>query len=206
MSHKTDAARLIELDSSLAAWIHRVGPLAELKRPPAPFHVLTQSIVSQQISNKASATILARLHSLPELGARPAPGQLLKLLGSENGRDTLASCGLSRQKLSYLESLAVAFDGPLGRLRWSRLADQEVIDKLIQIKGIGVWTAEMFLIFGLRRPDVFSAGDLALRAGVARVYHLEKPTPKECAEIAERWRPYRSLASRYLWRIAHFDD
>ncbi len=206
MSQDEAIRQLCKLDPKLAAWIKRIEKPKPLKRPASAFQALLQSIVSQQISARASETILARLHALPELGPRPKAKALKAMLLNEVGAEVLRGCGLSRQKQGYLLSLAEAFDGPLGRLRWSGLSDQPVIDKLIEIKGIGVWTAEMFLIFGLRRPDVFSPGDLALRAGVARVYHLEKPTPKECAKIAERWRPYRSLASRYLWRIAHWDE
>ncbi len=107
--------------------------------------------------------------------------------------------------MEYLRALAHEFhEGNLRNARLSTLSDEEVVDRLVQIPGIGTWTAEMFLIFSLGRLDVFSVGDLALRVGVERVTR-RKLTPEQSVEIARRWSPYRSVASLYLWKIAHWE-
>lgn len=199
-------ARLIEgakvlrrRDPRLGAWIERVGKVS-LRRQRSHFRALCRSIVSQQLASTAAATIHARFTALFE-GGRPTPRDLLRQPTAR-----LRRCGLSKQKVRYLLALAEAFDGgDLARIRLSKLDDQEVIDCLTQLPGIGVWTAEMFLIFSLGRLDVFSVGDLALRNAVQRVEGREL-SQRQIVRVAERWSPFRSVACLYLWQIAHWSE
>jgi DNA-3-methyladenine glycosylase II len=187
-------------DRSLARWIDRVGPVG-LRRRSQHFGALCRSIISQQLGAAAASTIWGRFLALFSPARWPQPARLLRLRDAR-----LRACGLSQQKLRYLKALAKDFhEGPLRRVRFSRLADAEVIEALTRLPGIGVWTAEMFLIFSLGRPDVFSLGDLALRTAVQRV-EGRALEPKEILRAAERWRPYRSVASLYLWKVAHWTE
>jgi len=160
-----------------------------------PFKALVHAIIAQQLSTKAAATIRARVDALcaPE---RPTPARLEAIAD-----DRLRACGLSTQKLRYIRDLcARVADGslPLGSIE--ALPDAEVIEALTAVKGIGRWTAEMFLIFRLHRPDVLPVGDLGIVNAVRRAYGLRKtPTPERLTKIGEPWRPYRSIACWYLW-------
>lgn len=191
---------LSKRDPALGRWMERIGDVS-MRRRRHQFGALCRSIVSQQLSAGAARTIYARLLERFEPARHPDPAGLLSLR-----TNTLKSCGLSRQKIDYLRSLASAFEGGgLEGVRLSSLEDAGVIERLTAVRGIGVWTAEMFLIFALGRLDVFSVGDLALRAGVERV--AGRPmTPGEILERTASWAPYRSVASLYLWRIAHWKD
>ena len=115
---------------------------------------------------------------------------------------TLKSCGLSRQKISYLKSLSVSFiERRINPEKWNNFSDEEIINELIKIKGIGRWTAEMYLIFNLFRPDIFPADDLGLIKGICICYNLKYPITKEHAiKLSQKWRPYRSVATWYFWR------
>ena len=115
---------------------------------------------------------------------------------------TLKSCGLSRQKVMYLKSLSIAFkNGEIKSKKWINMSDIEIIDELIKLKGIGRWTAEMFLIFNLCRPDVFPVDDLGLIKGICNCYDLEYPISKEHAiKLSKKWKPWRSVATWYFWR------
>ncbi len=157
------------------------------------FGLLVRSIVGQQLTGKAAETIYARLKKA--VGAI-TPRRLLKHEESE-----FRTVGLSGSKTGTILGLArVALEG-LDLDNVDHLSDDEIKETLVKIKGIGPWTAEMFLIFGMGRPDVFSAGDLGLRKGLKIVYQLEElPEPKACEALFEPWRPYRSAASWYLWR------
>lgn len=195
------ARELAAADTALAPWITRVGSVA-LSRRASHFGSLCRSVMSQQLSSRAADTIIGRVLSLCHDRARPRPREVLALDAS-----SLRSAGLSGQKVAYLGNLAAAFaDGPFAGYRFSTRTNAAIIEDLTAIKGIGRWTAEMFLIFSLRRPDVFSAGDLALRAGVERLTGQEGLSPASCADLACRWRPWRTVASLYLWRIAHWAD
>jgi DNA-3-methyladenine glycosylase II len=132
---------------------------------------------------------------------RPTPQLVLDAFG-KGEPEVLRKCGLSRQKATYLQDLSRHFvDGRIPTRRLGRMTDEEVIASLVEVKGIGRWTAEMFLIFTLNRPDVLPVDDLGLKEGVRDVYGLpERPGAKALAEIGERWRPYRSIATWYLWR------
>ncbi len=186
---------LRKADPRLAAIIDRVGP-CRLEPHPHRFSALVRSIVSQQISTKAAESINRRL--MDAAGAPYQPERLLTL-----GEPTLRTAGLSGQKARYVLNVAEAVSSgrvPLDEIddSWD---DQAVVDSLTTIKGVGVWTAEMFLIFVLNRPDVLPAGDLGVRAAL-RVHHdlPELPKPSECPPLAEAWRPYRTIASWYIWR------
>jgi DNA-3-methyladenine glycosylase II len=182
-------------DPAMAAVIAQVGPF----RMPPPrdgthFQALYHSILYQQLSGKAAATIVGRMHEL--YGGRFAsPNDVLA-----TPDDALRGVGISRQKLGYLKDLARRSAG-----EWlddiDGLDDQAVIDRLTTVKGIGVWTAQMFLMFRLRRPDVLPSLDLGIQKGVQRAYRLRtRPTPAKVDQIGARWRPYATVACWYLWR------
>jgi DNA-3-methyladenine glycosylase II len=160
------------------------------------YEALARAIVGQQLSTKAAASIWNKLLDQFD-GKPPAPEQLLK-----RRADQLRKAGLSRAKVEFLKDLAKRVgDGRLDLKRLGKLSDEDVIAELIEVKGIGRWTAEMFLIFHLARPDVTSAGDLGIRRAVQIAYGLDDlPGPEDFERISEEWRPHRTLASLYLWR------
>ena len=185
-------------DPALGRWIETIGPLSFRPRP-GRFHSLCRAIIGQQLSNAAAQTIHRRFLSLFTPARNPTPARLLELKPR-----LLRGCGLSERKAFYLRELATAFDG--GHLRQRRLSsldDEEIIELLIPLPGIGRWTAEMFLIFCLGRPDIFSIGDLALRAGAEKVAG-RKLKDRELLARAAAWAPWRSVAALYLWKIAHW--
>lgn len=157
---------------------------------------LLQAIVSQQLSTKAAATIFGRVRALAPAEDGPTPAALLSV-----AEDALRAAGLSRQKISYVRDLSQrVLEGSLPTDRLSSMPDEEVIETVTKVKGIGRWSAEMILIFRLLRPDILPVGDLGIVKAVQRAYGLRKPpTPERLLKIGERWRPYRSVASWYLW-------
>lgn len=188
------AAHLREADPRWRPLIERVGP-CPLRPRRDRFGTLVKAIISQQISTRAAVTIEGRLKVLA--GGPHEPMRLIEL-----GEDALRSVGLSGVKASYVLNLSRAVaDGGLPLDRLGRLGDEEVIAKLTAIKGIGRWTAEMFLIFALNRPDVLPVADLGIRVALRDFFGLaELPGPKLCATLAEPWRPHRTVAMWYLWR------
>jgi DNA-3-methyladenine glycosylase II len=166
------------------------------ERPGDAYGALLRSIVGQQLSTKAAATIYGRMLELFG-GHAPTPKQLLAV-----DPDKIRAAGLSRPKISYLRDLAVHIEKEELELEHlDELPDEEVIEQLTAVKGIGEWSAHMFLMFHLGRPDVLPVGDLGIRRAVERAYALPGlPNPAELTEIAEPWRPHRTLACRYLWR------
>lgn len=164
-------------------------------RPTDAYGTLVRSIVGQQLSTRAASTIYDRVLALFG-GEVPSPAQLIAA-----EPDDLRAAGLSRAKVAYLRDLAERIeDGELDLDHLSQLSDEQVSEQLTAVKGIGQWSADMFLIFYLGRPDVLAAGDLGIRHAVERAYGLDKiPDAKTIARIAEPWRPYRSLACLYLW-------
>ncbi len=173
-----------------------------LKRRPREtnhFRSLVRAIISQQISGKAAASILKRFAELAPGKEFPRPEDVARMPAKE-----LRAVGLSGQKVGYLKDLSRNIvEGRLDFRTFVDVSDEEVIVELTKVKGIGRWTAEMFLMFSLGRPDVFSCGDLGLQNAVKKLYRLKShPTQKQLEKISSAWKPYRTLASRYLWASA----
>ena len=192
-------AALRKSDPVLRELIDEVGPLGDFfaGRPTDHYGMLVRSIAGQQLSTRAAAAIYARL--LDRFGGHPpTPEEVL----ADDPDELRTAAGLSHAKVRYLRSLAEhILDGSLQLDRLSALSDDEVMAALTAVSGIGPWSAQMFLMFHLRRPDVLPSGDLGIRRAVMIRYGLPAmPKPAEVDAIGERWRPYRSLASMYLWR------
>jgi DNA-3-methyladenine glycosylase II len=185
---------LKQCDPVLRAIIERVGP-CRIEYGPAEFSSLAEAIVYQQLNGKAAVAIFNRV---ADLAGRPiTPEGILKLRDAQ-----MRSVGLSKQKSAYLKDLAAkTAAGLLDFSRLPELPDDEVIKHLTQVKGIGVWTAHMFLIFSLRRPNVLPTGDYGVQVAVKKHYRKRKlPKPKDMERIARAWEPYRSVACWYMWR------
>jgi DNA-3-methyladenine glycosylase II len=196
-------AELAAADPVMEALIERIGDIdlatrlarRSEERPADAYGALLRAIVGQQLSTKAARTIYRRVLDLFD-GATPAPERLL-----EAEEEDLRAAGLSGRKVEYLRDLAAhVISGELELGRLDELPDEMVIEEIVAVRGLGQWTAEMFLIFHLERPDVLSGGDLGIRKAVQVEYGLEEmPTPQRVLEMGEPWRPHRSLASLYLW-------
>jgi DNA-3-methyladenine glycosylase II len=194
---------LAAADPTMAALIERVGEIdlptrlrqRSEERPADAYGALLRAIVGQQLSTKAARTIYGRILDLFE-GSTPPPERLLE--APEGG---LRAAGLSGRKVEYVRDLAShVLSGELELERLAELSDEEVVEEIVAVRGLGRWTAEMFLIFHLERPDVLSGGDLGIRKAIQVEYALEEmPPPQRVLEIGEPWRPHRSLASLYLW-------
>ena len=195
----TDYARarrlLARRDPVIAALIKRHGPcgLADAQHEDA-FTALVHDIISQQLSTKAAATIARRFDAL--FDGPPTAGAVAQV-----DDEQLRAVGLSSQKVRYMRDLSArVMDGSLPLAMVNELSDEDVIQSLTQVKGIGRWTAEMFLMFRLHRPDVLPVDDLGILKAVQRAYGLRKmPRPERLTKIGEPWRPYRSVACWYLW-------
>lgn len=187
-------------DQIMASIIARVGPYKIVYRDPT-FQALARAIVFQQLSTKAARTIYGRLEEAA--GGAITPEAIQNLSVGEMRR-----AGLSKQKIGYIRDLAEhALSGKLDFAGLHQMSDDEVIAALTDIKGIGDWTAHMFLIFALRRPNVLATGDLGVRTAVQRAYRKRKlPSPRQMEKIAESWHPYRSVACWYLWRSLEFKE
>jgi DNA-3-methyladenine glycosylase II len=186
---------LKKADPVLAAIIDRVGPYKIQYREPV-FQTLVRSIVYQQLNGKAALTIFNRLMEAAK--ADPlTPESILRMRPAR-----MRALGLSGQKLSYIRELArMTRSGSVDFGLCATLEDTAVVEHLTRVKGIGVWTVHMFLIFALRRTDVLPTGDLGVRAAMKKAYDLaDLPKPAEMERIAAAWRPYRSVATWYLWR------
>jgi DNA-3-methyladenine glycosylase II len=199
-------AHLRAADPLLARLIDAVGPLSDAPVAPAidgrsasdeHYGALVRSITGQQLSVLAARSIYGRLTA--RFGERPpTPQEIL----SDDPEELRAAAGLSRAKVSYLRSLAEhVISGELELERLHELGDEQVISELVAVNGIGPWTAQMFLMFHLERPDVLPVGDLGIRRAIERAYGLDGlPQAAAMEEIALPWRPHRTLACRYLWR------
>lgn len=186
---------LARRDPVLRDLIRRHGPCGLADRQHSdPFLALTHAIISQQLSTKAAATIAGRFDLL--FGGRPTPAAVAAIPDAE-----LRSVGLSTQKLRYMRDLAEKIEtGVVDLDRLDDMSDEQVIEALTLVKGIGRWTAEMFLMFRLHRPDVLPTDDLGIVNAVKRAYQLRsRPTPRRLLRLGESWRPYRSVACWYLW-------
>lgn len=193
---ETAIKHLTATDSVMSGLIEQYGPF-HLTRTDDYFFTLVDAIASQQLSSKVAATIVGRIRALVPGKERIEAEDLLAVQDQ-----TLRDIGLSWGKVSYVKDLAARVaSGEVHLGRISEMEDEQVINELVIVKGIGRWTAEMFLMFSLARPDVLAVGDYGLQAAMKRLYNLpELPKPALMREIGEPWRPYRSHASLYLWR------
>ncbi len=196
-------AELAASDPKMAALIERVGEIdletrLARRREEAPndaYGALLRAIIGQQLSTKAARTIYLRVLDIFG-GGTPSPQQLLDAEVAD-----LRAAGLSGRKVEYIQDLARhVLSGELELDRLDELGDERAIEEIVAVRGLGRWTAEMFLLFHLERPDVLSGGDLGIRKAIQVEYGLEEPpTPEEAVALSERWSPHRSLASLYLW-------
>ncbi|HEV7564052.1 MAG TPA: DNA-3-methyladenine glycosylase [Solirubrobacterales bacterium] len=190
-------------DPTMAALMERVGKIDLEKRlerrgeerPADAYGALLRAIVGQQLSTKAARTIYLRVLDIFD-GTTPSPEQLL-----EASEEDLRGAGLSGRKVEYVRDLARhVLSGELELDHLDELSDEAAIEEIVAVRGLGRWTAEMFLLFHLRRPDILSGGDLGIRKAVQIEYGFEEmPSPEEVERLGERWAPHRSLASIYLW-------
>lgn len=186
---------LKKADPVIGSIVDRVGPYRIQYREPT-FETLVRSIVYQQLNGRVAKVIFGRLVvAVP--GGKLTPAGVLKLTPAR-----MRKCGLSKQKTAYIRDLArKTAKGQLNFEGLPELADEQVIEHLTQVKGIGVWTAHMFLMFALERPNVLPTGDLGIRSAIRKAYGLEElPHPRQIEEMAVSWAPYCSVASWYLWR------
>ncbi len=188
---------LMRRDRRLARIIRASGPCT-MEHRGDPYRMLLRSVVHQQLAGAAARTIDARLRA-PWRGRYPRPAVLL-----EAPTEQLRAAGLSRQKIAAVRAVAEAFEsGEVTNRALRRMDDDAVVAAVTQIRGIGEWTAHMLLMFSLGRPDVLPVGDFGVRKGAMLLYDLgDMPKPKELEVLAEPWRPFRSIASWYLWRAA----
>ena len=188
----------MKTDPKLRDIIKRIGP-CELHAfaPKDPFQTLCMSIASQQLSTKAAATIFRRFEDLFPPNRKPSPERVMTLTDDE-----IRGCGFSRPKVTFIKDLAAhVLDGRLDLKGLRKHPDEEVMQQLVAVKGIGRWTAEVFLMFRLGRQDILPADDLGLMNAVHRTYRLRKrPDAKTLRQMGEAWRPYRSVAAWYLWQ------
>ena len=185
-------------DATLRGVIKRIGPCElHAAAPKDAFVALCMSIASQQLSVKAAATIFRRFEDRFPPDRRPTPDRVMTL-----SDDEIRACGFSRPKVSFIKDLAArVLDGRLDLKGLKKHPDDEVMRQLVAVKGIGRWTAEIFLMFRLGRPDILPADDLGLMNAVQRAYRLRKrPDAKKLREMGEGWSPYRSVAAWYLWQ------
>ncbi|MGI0004624.1 MAG: DNA-3-methyladenine glycosylase family protein [Candidatus Nitrosotenuis sp.] len=190
----------LKRDRRLAKVIRNVGP-HKITVVKNPYESLVEAIITQQLSGKAADSISKRFREI--YGRFPKPADVIKTPNSK-----LRSAGLSGMKASYIKDLSKKIETKEIRINsLKNMTDGEVVEHLTQVRGIGRWTAEMFLIFSLGRLDVLPVGDLGLRKGVQRLYSLsDLPEEDEIEEIAEKWRPYRTIATWYIWKsLSQFD-
>lgn len=186
----------MKADPKLGAIIKRIGPCGlHSVAPRDPFEALTMSIASQQLSTKAAGTIFRRFCDLFP-SCRPTPARVMTLT-----EDEIRAAGFSRPKVGFIKDLAShVLDGRLDLKGLKKHPDEEVMRQLIAVKGIGRWTAEIYLMFRLGRPDILPADDLGLMNAAHRIYKLRaRPTPDKLRRLGEAWRPHRSVAAWYLW-------
>jgi DNA-3-methyladenine glycosylase II len=190
-----EATALLARDARFGPLVERVGPVVLRTPKERPFEALARAIVYQQLAGAAAATIHGRV--VEAVGGRVTRSAILK-----TSDEALRGAGLSRNKLAAVRDLAErTSDGRLHLDRLGALEDDQVVEELVQVRGIGPWTAQMYLLFDLRRPDVWPVLDLGVRAGWARVMGLDTPPqPKELVDAAEGFRPWRSAVAWYCWR------
>lgn len=194
---KESANKLAEIDPRFSRLISEFG-YPTFKEENNYFEALLKNIIYQQLSGKAAKTIYNRFLKLFETAQYPSPDEILN-----TPIEQLRGAGLSNQKVTYILDLSKKYvDGTLQLDELDEKSDKEVSAQLIQVKGIGQWTADMFLMFTLNREDIFPLGDLGVKKGVAVIENLpELPTEKHMAEISEKWQPYRTIAAWYMWKL-----
>ncbi|MBK5291102.1 MAG: DNA-3-methyladenine glycosylase 2 family protein [Acidobacteriia bacterium] len=195
VSSRKGLSHLRQCDPTLAAAIDRIGPY-RMQYPAPVFSSLARSIVFQQLNGRAASTIYGRVElACGEAGV--SSDSILRLRPAK-----LRAAGLSQQKTEYIRDLARrTCSGAIDFTALPALADEQVIECLTQVKGIGVWTAQMFLMFSLRRPDILPTADFGIRSAMKKLYALgELPKPQQMESIAHPWKPWRTLACWYLWR------
>jgi DNA-3-methyladenine glycosylase II len=192
---KEAVLHISKVDPIMGEIIKKAGPLSWVQ-DESYFFSLTSSIVGQQLSVKAARTIWQRFEALLE-GGKVTPDNILAL-SDQSIRDV----GVSWQKISYIKDLAQkTLESGILFEQFDIMTDEEIITELVKVKGIGRWTAEMFLMFRMQRPDVFSYSDLGLRRGLQKVYQLKvEPTEKQAESIVKKWSPYKTIGSQYLWK------
>lgn len=189
----------LKRDKKMAALIRKHGVLGEWKgRSDDPFESLVKSIVYQQISGKAAESILNKFLKLYPNKKFPTPSDVLKTRIPK-----LRSAGLSNQKATYIKDLALKFEeGQVSPKHFAQMSDEEIITHLIRVKGIGRWTAHMFLMFTLKRPDILPTGDLGIQKGFQKLFGLRKlPSPAHMEKLSKEWAGHRTVACLYLWRV-----
>jgi len=193
---KKASTYLQKKDPVLGKIIEKVPPLQREAEGSNYFLDLVESIVGQQLSVKAADTIWGRLINLSDNGDLTAKAIL------QIPDEKIRAAGISWSKIKYIKDLATkTIESPDMFEHFDTMSDEEIIDVLTKVKGIGRWTAEMFLMFAMGRPDIFSYGDLGLKNAIKKLYSLkEMPTEKQANKIAEKWKPYRTVACRYLWK------
>lgn len=195
---------LAEADGEMAKAIEQYGsPTLTLETMESPFAALYRSILFQQLSTRSATAIFNRVKALYK-NDTPAPKQTLEIAD-----EVFRGAGLSRQKIKYVRDLALkTIEGtvpPLSELE--KCTDDEIVERLTAVHGIGRWTVEMLLIFSMGRPDVLPVTDLAIRKGFQALYKTpDLPAPRDITRYGEKWRPYRSIASWYLWRVVDGDN
>jgi DNA-3-methyladenine glycosylase II len=189
-----DALVVLNKDKKLKKIISSVGE-CKIRTISNPFEALVEAIITQQISDSAGKSISLKFKNL--FGTKyPTPHDVVKL-----SKDEIKSVGLSRMKAEYIFDISkMIVDEKLNFKIFKKMSDKEVIFELTKIRGIGKWTAEMYLIFGLGRLDVFPLGDLGLINGMKKLYGLENPTNEEINKITDKWIPYRTIGTWYIWR------
>ncbi len=190
--------KYLKKDVHLGAFVIKHGPIEHRRRHSEhAFQSLAEAIVYQQLSGKAATTILKRFIALWPKKKFPTPDDVLKTRVQK-----LRAAGLSGQKAHYLKDLAAKFkDGTISPKLFPRMTDEEVIEHVVAVKGIGEWTAHMFLMFTLHRPDVLPVGDLGIQKGFQKLFKLRKlPSPSHMKKLAKNWTGHRTLACMYLWR------
>lgn len=201
--HFDESLKLLKKDVHLGAFVIKHGPITHRRRHAGrAFQSLAEAIIYQQLSGKAAGTILKRFVALFPGTTFPTPEDVLKIK-----TERLRAAGLSGQKASYLKDLALKFkDGTIQPKLFKKMDDAEIIAHVVAVKGIGEWTAQMFLMFTLHRPDVLPTGDLGIQKGFMRLFKLRaKPSPERMEKLARAWAGHRTLACMYLWRLVDGD-
>lgn len=197
--HRQAIAHLSSRDRRLAQLIRRsIEFQLEIEESQNPYEALLEAIAYQSISGKAATTIFARIKALGAHGRCPTPEEILRIR-----KPALRKAGLSGAKIAAMKDLArKTIEGVVPTLKNAqKMSDQELVERLISVRGVGAWTVEMFLIFRLGRPDVLPIHDYGVQKGFALTYgKKEIPKPRELAKFGERWRPYRTVAAWYMWR------